>query len=132
MKVKELVELLSSYSNQDADINVMVNIINSDEECFDMNNMKLEIMGLDKTSKEETQTLDIIIVNPNEKEDKSNNIHNLLEEKQFLKIELENTSSSLYTNILIIDKDDNVLRDIKVGGEFEQSINIIKALQSIL
>ena len=129
--LKELINLLSSYSNQDAEINIISNIINSDEDCFDINNMNLEIMGLDKTSIEETQSLDIIITNPNEKKDKRENIHKLLQiDYNYLKIELDCLND--YSNIVITDYDGNVVRDIKVGGEFEQEVNIIKILQSIL
>ena len=47
MKVKELIKALEQYQNQDADINILCNLINVDDEQYDVEHCNIDLWQQD-------------------------------------------------------------------------------------
>ena len=121
------------YPNLDAELNFIVNITNREDETYDIENCDISYLQQDV---EDAQSYDIMIHLDSETESKRDekrdeSIRELLSEHRRLTIELD--ADSLHKdNIVILDEEENVLREIEVGGRHYQEDNIAIILQSIL
>ena len=133
MTIREHIQMMLKYPNLDAELNFVVNTTNSEDDAFDIENCEVSYMEQDK---EDVASYDVLIHLPCEEEDKreerrEESITNLLGEHRKLTIELD--ADALHKNsIVILDKEDNVLREIEVGGRHRQEDNIAIILNSIL
>lgn len=124
--IKQLIKILEKYPNQDARINFITNTTNVEEEVYDIEDCDIDFFGQDK---DWVDSYDIMVF----KDNKNHNdecISELLYEHEKLTIELD--CNDRYSNIVITDKDKNVLRDIQVGGRHRQNENITLRLRAIL
>ena len=125
--------MMLKYPNLDAELNFVVNTTNSEDDAFDIENCEVSYMEQDK---EDVASYDVLIHLPSEEEDKreerrEESITNLLGEHRKLTIELD--ADALHkNNIVILDEENNVLREIEVGGRHRQEDNIAIILNSIL
>jgi hypothetical protein len=126
IKIKDFIEELKKYPNQDAELNFIVNTTDSDTDIYDIEDCNVECWGQDK---EDVDCYDIFVSKPNE-------LHNdeciteLLDTYGKLTIELNRDDD--YSNIVVMDKDKNVLRDIQVGGRHYSHENIAIMLSKII
>ena len=133
MTIREHIQMMLKYPNLDAELNFVVNTTNSEDDAFDIENCEVSYMEQDK---EDVASYDVLIHLPSEEEDKreerrEESITNLLGEHRKLTIELD--ADALHkNNIVILDKENNVLREIEVGGRHRQEDNIAIILNSIL
>jgi hypothetical protein len=133
MTIREHIQELLKYPNLDAKLNFIVNTTNSEDEAFDIEHCKVSYMEQDK---EDVDYYDVLVHLPSEEEDKreerrEESISNLLGEHRKLTIELD--ADALHkNNIVILDAEDNVLREIEVGGRHRQEDNIAIILNTIL
>ena len=133
MSVEDFIKELQKYPNQKADLNFIVNINNSDDDTYDIENCEVACFQQDV---EDALSYDIMIHLNSETESKRNerrdeSVRNLLSEHRKLTIEL-NADALHKNNIVILDEEENVLREIEVGGRHYQEDNIAIILQSIL
>ena len=133
MTIREHIQMMLKYPNLDAELNFVVNTTNSEDDTFDIEHCKVSYMEQDK---EDVASYDVLIHLPSEEEDKreerrEESITNLLGEHRKLTIELD--ADALHkNNIVILDEEDNVLREIEVGGRHRQEENIAIILSTIL
>lgn len=133
MTIREHIQMMLKYPNLDAELNFVVNTTNSEDDAFDIENCEVSYMEQDK---EDVASYDVLIHLPSEEEDKreerrEESITNLLGEHRKLTIELD--ADALHkNNIVILDEEDNVLREIEVGGRHRQEENIAIILSTIL
>lgn len=133
MTIREHIQELLKYPNLDAKLNFVVNTTNSEDDAFDIEHCKVSYMEQDK---EDVDSYDVLVHLPSEEEEKRNerrdeSISSLLGEHRKLTIELD--ADALHkNNIVILDEEDNVLREIEVGGRHRQEDNIAIILNSIL
>ena len=133
MTIREHIQKLLKYPNLDAELNFIVNTHNTDNDAFDIEHCEVEYMEQDK---EDVPYYDVLVHLPSEEEEKRNersdeSISSLLGEHRKLTIELD--ADALHkNNIVILDAEDNVLREIEVGGRHRQEDNIAIILNSIL
>jgi hypothetical protein len=133
MTIREHIQMMLKYPNLDAELNFVVNTTNSEDDAFDIENCEVSYMEQDK---EDVAYYDVLVHLPSEEEEKRNersdeSISSLLGEHRKLTIELD--ADALHkNNIVILDEEDNVLREIEVGGRHRQEENIAIILNSIL
>lgn len=133
MSIEEFIKELQKYPNQKADVNFIANMINSEDDTYDVENCKIAFLQQDI---EEAESYDIMIHLDEWTESKRNkhreeSIRNLLSKYRRLTIELD--ADALHKdNILILNENEDVLREIEVGGRHYQEDNIILMLQMIL
>ena len=133
MTIREHIQMMLKYPNLDAELNFIVNTHNTDNDAFDIEHCEVSYMEQDK---EDVAYYDVMIHLPSEEEEKRNersdeSISSLLGEHRKLTIELD--ADALHkNNIVILDEEDNVLREIEVGGRHRQEDNIAIILNSIL
>ena len=124
--VEEFIEELKKYPNQKAKLNFISNTTCAEDEAFDIDNCEVECMEQDK---DYVDSYDIMV-------HKENDLHNeesiieLLDEYGKLTIELD--CDNEFSNIVVMDENQNPLRDIKVGGRFGQEVNIGLFLKRII
>lgn len=133
MTIREHIQMMLKYPNLDAELNFIVNTHNTDNDAFDIEHCEVSYMEQDK---EDVAYYDVLVHLPSEEEDKreerrDESISSLLEEHRKLTIELD--ADALHkNNIVILDEENNVLREIEVGGRHRQEDNIAIILNSIL
>ena len=133
MSVEDFIKVLQKYPNQKADLNFIVNINNSDDDTYDIENCEVACFQQDV---EDALSYDVMIYLDSETESKrterrDESIRSLLSEHRKLTIELD--ADAWHNNkIIILDEEENVLREIEVGGRNYQEDNIAIILQSIL
>jgi len=133
MTIREHIQAMLKYPNLDAELNFIVNITNREDETYDIENCDISYLQQDV---EDAQSYDVVIHLDSETESKRDekrdeSIRELLSEHRRLTIELD--ADSLHKdNIVILDEEENVLREIEVGGRHYQEDNIAIILQSIL
>lgn len=133
MTIREHIQELLKYPNLDAKLNFVVNTTNSEDDTFDIEHCKVSYMEQDK---EDVASYDVLVHLPSDvekerEERREESISNLLGEHRKLTIELD--ADALHkNNIVILDEEDNVLREIEVGGRHRQEENIAIILNSIL
>ena len=133
MTIREHIQQLLKYPNLDAELNFIVNTTNREDETYDIENCDISYLQQDV---EDALSYDIMIHLDSETESKRNerrdeSVRNLLSEHRKLTIEL-NADALHKNNIVILDEEENVLREIEVGGRHYQEDNIAIILQSIL
>lgn len=129
LTIRQLVNELLKYPNLDADANFIFNGVNDEVEDYDITDCEIDFMQQDV---EDSSVYDIMITPPNKdkRERERDNISKLLDDNDKLTIVLDKYSE--YDNIVIKNDNNEVLREIQVGGNYEESVNIINILQSIL
>jgi hypothetical protein len=133
MTIREHIQELLKYPNLDAKLNFVVNTTNSEDDAFDIEHCKVSYMEQDK---EDVDYYDVLVHLPSDvekerEERREESISNLLSEHRKLTIELD--ADALHkNNIVILDEEDNVLREIEVGGRHRQEENIAIILNTIL
>lgn len=133
MSVEDFIKELQKYPNQKANLNFIVNVNNSDDDTYDIENCEVSCFQQDI---EDAQSYDVMIHLDSETESKrterrDESVRNLLSEHRKLTIELD--ADALHkNNIVILDEEENVLREIEVGGRHYQEDNICLILNSIL
>ena len=133
MSIEEFIKELQKYPNQKAEVNFTVNMVNSEDDTYDVENCEVAFFQQDI---EEAESYDIMIHLDEWTESKRNkhrkeSIRNLLAEHKRIKIELD-VDALHKDNILILNENDDVLREIEVGGRHYQEDNICIMLQMIL
>ena len=133
MTIREHIQMMLKYPNLDAELNFVVNTTNSEDDAFDIEHCKVSYMEQDK---EDVDSYDVLVHLPSDvekerEERRDESISSLLGEHRKLTIELD--ADALHkNNIVILDEEDNVLREIEVGGRHRQEDNIAIILNSIL
>ena len=133
MTIREHIQMMLKYPNLDAELNFVVNTINSEDDAFDIEHCKVSYMEQDK---EDVNSYDVLVHLPSDvekerEERRDESISSLLGEHRKLTIELD--ADALHkNNIVILDEENNVLREIEVGGRHRQEDNIAIILNSIL
>ena len=125
MTIKELINELQKYPNQNAEINIVTNLIDIDNEAFDCDDCKIDFLQQDVDNQE---MYDIYISKENKSTEPS--IHELLELYDNVTIKLD--TKDKYGNIVILSENNDVLREIQVGGRHYQADNITIMLSNIL
>ena len=133
MTIREHIQMMLKYPNLDAELNFIVNTHNTDNDAFDIEHCEVSYMEQDK---EDVAYYDVLVHLPSDVEKKreerrEESISSLLGEHRKLTIELD--ADALHkNNIVILDEEDNVLREIEVGGRHRQEDNIAIILNTIL
>ena len=132
LTIKELIAELQKYPNQDASINIVTNLVNTDDDAYDVENCEIDFFQQDV---EDALSYDLFISRPQEErkameENIENSISNLLDENERLTIQLDIFDE--HSNIVITNDYGDVLREIAVGGRHYQYQNIVKMLGFIL
>lgn len=130
--IRKLIEELQKYPNQDAQVNIVTNMVDIDDDAFDVSNCELSCFQQDV---EDVEVYDLFICRAEEernkmKEKNDERITELLEEHERLTIQLDMFDK--HSNIVITNDKNEVLRDIKVGGRHYQHTNIGIMLSSII
>ena len=125
MKVKELIAELQKYPNQDAEINLVSNLIDIDNEAFDSENCDIDFFQQDVDN---VDNYDVYIFKKNVSTEPT--IHDLLDDNDKLTIKLD--TKDKYANIVILDEKERVLREIQVDGHHSQPENIAIMLSNII
>ena len=133
MSIEDFIKELQKYPNQKADLNFIVNMVNSEDETYDIENCEVSCFQQDV---EDTESYDVMITLNKEtenkrKEHREESIRSLLDTHRRIKIELD-VDALHKDNIVILNEKDDVLREIEVGGRHYQEDNICIILQSIL
>jgi hypothetical protein len=112
MKISELIVRLQAHPNQEAEINLFTNVINTDEESFD-EEAELNIISEDSFYDD---FVDIIITPKiiKDEADIENNIH------RFLRNDFSNLTIEIDVNdgIFITDKDGGILRETEFSNDW--------------
>ena len=125
--VEEFIEELKKYPNQKAKLNFISNTTCAEDDAFDIDNCEVECMEQDK---DYVDSYDIMV-------HKENELHNeesiivLLDEHGKLIIELTNEPLSSQS-IVVTNTNNDVLREIAVGGRHRQEVNIGLMLKRII
>lgn len=125
MKIKDFISELQKYPNQDAEINFVANLIDAENDAFDVENCKIECFQQDVDGQD---SYDICVFKENVSSESK--LHDLLEENRKLTIKLD--TEDKYANIVVLNENENVLREIQVGGRHYQHENIVIILSNIL
>lgn len=125
MKVKELISELQKYPNQDAEINLVSNLIDIDNEAFDSENCDIDFFQQDVDN---VDNYDVYIFKKNVSTEPP--IHDLLGDNDKLTIKLD--TKDKFANIVILDEKERVLREIQVDGRHSQPENIAIMLSNII
>lgn len=133
LTIEDLIRELQKYPNQKAKINFIANVVNCEDEVFDVEGCKISFWQQDV---KDADIYDIAITLNNEKESererrRDESITNLLDEHGRLTIELNNEPLSS-NNIVILNENEDVLREIQVGGRHSQTNNVAVVLSSII
>lgn len=133
MTIEDLIRELKKYPNQKAKVNFIANVINEDDEVFDIDGCKISFFQQDVDN---VDIYDIAITLGREKESsrdsmRDGSIRCLLEKHNRLTIQLNNEPSSL-ENIVILNEKNDVLREISVYGRYSQTDNVSVILSSII
>ena len=133
MTIDDLIKELQKYPNQKAKANFIANVINEDDEVFDIDGCKISFFQQDVDN---VDMYDIAITLSNESESsrdcmRDESIRCLLEEHNRLTIKLNNDPLSC-ENIVILNENDDVLREISVSGRYSQTDNVSVILSSII
>lgn len=125
MKIKDFIAELQKYPNQDAEINLVSNLIDIDNEAYGKENCNVDFFQQDVDNQD---SYDVYIF----KENKSTEprIHDLLEDNDKLTIKLDKKDK--HANIVVLNENENVLREIQVDGRHYQHENIMIVLSNIL
>ena len=125
--VEEFIEELKKYPNQKAKLNFISNTTCAEDEAFDIDNCEVECMEQDK---DYVDSYDIMV----HKENKMHNEESIIEllyEYDKLTIEL-NTDPLSSHSIIVLNENEEVLREIAVGGRFSQEVNVGLFLKRII
>lgn len=125
--VEEFIEELKKYPNQKAKLNFISNTTCAEDEAFDIDNCEVECMEQDK---DYVDSYDIMVHKENEMHNEESIIE-LLDKYGKLTIELNNEPLS-YHSIVVLNENEEVLREIAVGGRFRQEVNIGLILKQII
>lgn len=125
--VEEFIEELKKYPNQKAKLNFISNTTCAEDEAFDIDNCEVECMEQDK---DYVDSYDIMVHKENELHNEESIIE-LLDKYGKLTIELNNEPLS-YHSIVVLNENDEVLREIAVGGRFRQEVNVGLFLKRII
>jgi hypothetical protein len=124
--VEEFIEELKKYPNQKAKLNFISNTTCAEDEAFDIDNCEVECMEQDK---DYVDSYDIMVHKENELHNEESIIE-LLDEHGKLTIELD--IDNPHSNIVVLNENEEVLREIAVGGRFRQEVNIGLFLKRII
>jgi hypothetical protein len=125
MTIKEMIAELQKYPNQDAEVNLMVNTTNVEDEVFDTEHCEIAFMEQDK---EDCSIYDIMVYKDNQNHNQDDCLMDLLYTKQHLKVELNANEET----IIVKDNNDNVLRTIICDDRFRPYENVLRTLRDIL
>ena len=125
--VEEFIEELKKYPNQKATLNFISNTTCAEDEAFDEEDCEVECMEQDK---DYVESYDIMVHKENEMHDEESIIE-LLDEYGKLTIELNNDPLSSHS-IVVLNENEEVLREIAVGGRHGQEVNIGLILKRII
>lgn len=125
MTIKEMIAELQKYPNQDAEVNLMVNTTNVEDEVFDTEHCEIAFMEQDK---EDCPIYDIMVYKDNQNHNQDDCLMDLLYTKQHLKVELNANEET----IIVKDNNDNVLRTIICDDRFRPYENVLRTLRDIL
>lgn len=125
MTIKEMIAELQKYPNQDAEVNLMVNTTNVEDEVFDTEHCEIAFMEQDK---EDCPIYDIMVYKDNQNHNQDDCLMGLLYTKQHLKVELIANEET----IIVKDNNDNVLRTIICDDRFRPYENVLRTLRDIL
>ncbi len=125
--VEEFIEELKKYPNQKAKLNFISNTTCAEDEAFDIDNCEVECMEQDK---DYVDSYDIMVHKENELHNEESIIE-LLDKYGKLTIELNNEPLS-YHSIVVLNENEEVLREIAVGGRFRQEVNVGLFLKRII
>lgn len=125
MTIKEMIAELQKYPNQDAEVNLMVNTTNVEDEVFDTEHCEIAFMEQDK---EDCPIYDIMLYKDNQNHNQDDCLMDLLYTKQHLKVELIANEET----IIVKDNNDNVLRTIICDDRFRPYENVLRTLRDIL
>ena len=125
--VEEFIEELKKYPNQKAKLNFISNTTCAEDEAFDIDNCEVECMEQDK---DYVDSYDIMVHKENELHNEESIIE-LLYEYDKLTIEL-NTDPLSSHSIVVLNENEEVLREIAVGGRFSQEVNVGLFLKRII
>ena len=130
--IKQMIEELKKYPNQDAELNIITNVIDTENEAYDIADCSIEFMEQDK---DDVSCYDVMVSLNAEQtkkrdEKRDDSITTLLCDNGKINITLN--TNSYYENIVITNDNNEVLREIQVNGRFHDHENIVKILQSIL
>ena len=124
--IKEFIEELQKYPNQNATINFISNTTCAEDEAFDIDNCEVECMEQDK---DYVDSYDIMVHKENEMHNEESIIE-LLAQHGKLIIELD--CDNEFENIVVMNEDKEVLREMQVGGRFRQEVNVGLLLKRII
>ena len=124
MTIKDFIAELQKYPNQNAEINLVSNLIDIDNDVYDKENCKIEFSQQDLNQ----NIYDVYVFKENTQTEPK--LHDLLEDNDTLIIKLDKKDK--YANIVVLNEDENVLREIQVGGRHYQHENITIVLSNIL
>lgn len=125
MTIKEMIAELQKYPNQDAEVNLMVNTTNVEDEVFDTEHCEIAFMEQDK---EDCPIYDIMVYKDNQNHNQDDCLMDLLYTKQHLKVELIANEET----IIVKDNNDNVLRTIICDDRFRPYENVLRTLRDNL
>lgn len=125
MTIKEMIAELQKYPNQDAEVNLMVNTTNVEDEVFDTEHCEIAFMEQDK---EDCPIYDIMVYKDNQNHNQDDCLMDLLYTKQHLKVELNANEET----IILKDNNDNVLKTIICDDRFRPYENVLRTLRDIL
>ena len=124
--IKKFIEELQKYPNQNATINFISNTTCAEDDAFDVEGCEVDCMEQDK---DYVDSYDIMV-------HKENELHNeeciieLLDQHGKLIIELD--CDNEFENIVVMNEDKEVLREMQVGGRHNQCVNIGLMLKKII
>lgn len=124
--VEEFIEELKKYPNQKAKLNFISNTTCAEDEAFDIDNCEVECMEQDK---DYVDSYDIMVHKENEMHNEESIIE-LLDQHGKLIIELD--CDNEFENIVVMNEDKEVLREMQVGGRFRQEVNVGLLLKRII
>lgn len=93
MKVKELIAELQKYPNQEAELNIIANIIDADEEAFGIEKCHIECAQQDI---KDAPIYDIYVYrNKNDASENANTISNCVRNSDWVSIEIDNDDQTI-------------------------------------
>ena len=124
--VEEFIEELKKYPNQKAKLNFISNTTCAEDEAFDIDNCEVECMEQDK---DYVDSYDIMV----HKENKMHNEESIIELLyEYDKLTIELDIDNPHSNIVVLNENEEVLREIAVGGRFSQEVNVGLFLKRII
>lgn len=125
MTIKEFIAELQKYPNQDAEINIITNVIDENNDAFDKEECEVSFFRQDVS---DANVYDICVYKSRLL--KEPQLHKLLQDNKKLTIELD--MNDPHANIVITNPNNEVLREIQVGGRHEQNENICIVLSNLI